>query len=55
MDYIVPIFIFVSTTIVICILFDIVLLMRMKRRMRDTAIFIESMKDFDVDTRIPFT
>lgn len=55
MDYIVPVSIFISTFIVVCILYDVILFLRMQRRMDETMKFIVSMKDFELGTRIPFT
>lgn len=55
MDYIVPVSIFISTFIVVCILYDFILFIRMQRRMDETIKFIASMKDFELETRIPFT
>jgi hypothetical protein len=59
-DYIVAISIFFCTFVVVCIVYDCILRSRMKRRMRETWEFINSMKvmitapEEEVPERVPF-
>lgn len=59
-DYIIAISIFFCTFVVVCLVYDCILHSRMKRRMRETWNFINSMKDFmpapekEVPERVPF-
>ena len=53
MEYIIPLCIFVTTFVFICILYDCILRARMEKRMLETWEFIDTMKDFVVETEIP--
>tara|TARA_B110000858_G_C17809931_1_gene480517 strand:- start:4360 stop:4542 length:183 start_codon:yes stop_codon:yes gene_type:complete len=60
MEYIIPICIFVTTFIVVCVLYDCILGYWMEKRLRETWAFINSMRDFvaapepEIPERIPF-
>ena len=58
-DVIIFICIFVTTFVVICVVYDFLLGHRMQRRLRETWAFINNMGDFveetqDIPERIPF-
>ena len=58
-DVVIPICIFVTTFVVICVIYDFLLGLRMKKRLRETWAFINSMGDVvhqnqEIPERIPF-
>lgn len=54
MEYIVPGSIFLSTFVIVCVVYDYILRTRMRKRLLEMQNFINSMDNMEIPERIPF-